>query len=154
MTYYLAKCDELNFLLCVKNGLWGQQINRLKAWRPKDRLILYTDEGIAGLFEVTSNPFEDDAPVWSDRTYPYRVNMNPLKVLSPENREPITEQNIKNDLVDRYGSGWGMKLVRNLRPLDAQIAEKIEKIIEKQPAYDPFPTIDKDPGWRVGGLPA
>ena len=64
MNYYLAKCSELNLLLCIQHGLWAQQKNRMGGWKPKDRLILYTEEGIAGLFEVTSSQFEDDVRVW------------------------------------------------------------------------------------------
>ena len=101
MNYYFAKCNELNFLLCIKNGLWAQQINRMKNWKPKDKLILYTENGIAGLFEVTSKQFIDHIRIWTDKSYPYRVNINPLKVLSTEDRIPLTEHNIKNELADK-----------------------------------------------------
>lgn len=145
MNYYFAKCNELNFLLCIKNGLWAQQINRMKNWKPKDKLILYTEIGIAGLFEVTSNQFVDHTQIWTDKIYPYRVNINPIKVLSTENRIPLTEHNIKTDLAAKYGKmTWGMKIGRNLQPLDSQIAKRIEKIIQEQPPYDPYPSIDDD----------
>ena len=29
MNYYLAKCSELNFLLCIRHDLWAQQRNRM-----------------------------------------------------------------------------------------------------------------------------
>jgi hypothetical protein len=37
VNYYFAKCNELNFLLCIQNGLWGQQKNRMKKWKTGDR---------------------------------------------------------------------------------------------------------------------
>jgi hypothetical protein len=64
MNYYLAKCSELNFLICVQRGLWAQAKNRMSAWKPKDRLIIYAEDGILGLFEVTSNQFMDNTVVW------------------------------------------------------------------------------------------
>jgi predicted RNA-binding protein len=83
MNYYFAKCNELNFLLCIQNGLWGQQKNKMKKWKPGDRLFLVSEEGISGFFEITSNQFEDRTNVWPDKIYPYRVNINPIKVLAP-----------------------------------------------------------------------
>lgn len=105
---------------------------------------MLTEDGIAGLFEITSNQFEDTTKVWPDRIYPYRVNINPIKVLSPENRIPITEHNIKQEFLNAHGRGWGTIIILALKPVDQGLAKKIEKIIEEQPSYDPFPTIEDD----------
>jgi len=144
MNYYLAKCTELNLLLCVQNGLWAQQRNRMGNWKAKDRLILYTEAGIAGMFEVTSNQFTDHTQVWPDKIYPYRVNINPLKVTSPENRISFKEHGIEKELASLYGTAWGMKIVMQLKPIDPRMGEKIEKLIQAQLPYDPFPTIEDD----------
>jgi predicted RNA-binding protein len=148
VNYYIAKCSELNLLICIKYGLWAQERNRMSRWKPKDKLFLIIEDGrirkIAGLFKVTSEQFIDDTRVWTDKTYPYRVNINPIKVLAPENRISLDEHNIKNDLLDLYGRGWGMKIVMSLSPLDSNLARNIQKVIEAQPSYDPLLTIDED----------
>jgi len=145
MNYYFAKCSELNLLLCIKTGLWKHQTNTMKKWKPKDILILYTETGIAGLFEVTSKQFVDLTRIWTDKIYPYRVNINPLKILSPENRISLTEHNIKTEMAEKYGKmTWGLKLSRHLKPLDSQIAKRIEKIIQEKPHYDPYSSIEGD----------
>ena len=105
---------------------------------------MLTEDGIAGLFEVTSNQFEDTTKVWPDKLYPYRVNINPLKVLSPEHRIPLTEHNIKQEFRSAHGRGWGTIIVLALKPVDQGLAKRIEKIIEEQPSYDPFSTIEDD----------
>jgi len=94
MNYYLGKCTELNLLLCIQNGLWAQDRNRMSSWKPKDRLIVYTEAGIAGVFEVTSSQFIDNNQIWPDKIYPYRVTINPLKVTSQETRISIKEHGI------------------------------------------------------------
>jgi len=94
MNYYLGKCTELNLLLCIQNGLWAQDRNRMSSWKPKDRLIVYTEAGIAGVFEVTSGQFIDKNQIWPDKIYQYRVTINPLKVTSQETRISIKEHGI------------------------------------------------------------
>jgi predicted RNA-binding protein len=144
MNYYLGKCTELNLLLCIQNGLWAQNVNRMKSWKPKDRLILYTENGIAGIFEVTSSQFTDNTKIWTDKAYPYRVNINPLKLTHPENRISLKEHGIDKEMMDLYGAAWGMSIVRNLTPIDAKVGERIESLIQAQPPYDPVPTIEDD----------
>ena len=101
MNYYLAKCNELNFLICIQSGLWGQNVNRLKNWVPNDRLFLLTENGISGSFEVTSKHFIDSTKVWPDekKTYQHRVTINPLKILAPENKIPVDDYGIKDEIV-------------------------------------------------------
>jgi hypothetical protein len=53
MNYYLAKRSKLNFLISIQRGIWTQAMNRMSAWKPKDRLILYAKGRILGLSEVT-----------------------------------------------------------------------------------------------------
>lgn len=120
----------------------------MSMWKPNDKLFLVIEDEkirkIAGVFNVTSKQFVDKTKIWPDKPYPYRVNINPIKVLAPENRISLEEHNIKNELFDLYGRGWGMKLIMTLSPLASNLARKIEKIIEAQPSYDPLPTIDED----------
>lgn len=123
----------------------------MKCWKPKDGLVLLTEDGIAGLFEITSNRFEDTTKVWPDKIYPYRVNINPVKVLSREHRIPITEHNIRQEFLNVHGRGWGTKIVLALKPVDKRLAKRIEKIIAEQPSHDPLPTIE-DNIKRLSGL--
>jgi predicted RNA-binding protein len=67
-----------------------------------------------------------------------------LKILAPENRVPLDEYGIKDELTKLYGKQWGAIILRNLKQIDAGLAEKIEKIIDELPEYDPSITIEDD----------
>jgi len=48
-------------------------------------------------------------------------------------------------MAEKYGKmTWGLKLSRHLKPLDSQIAKRIEKIIQEKPHYDPYSSIEGD----------
>lgn len=59
--------------------------------KPGDRLICYLT-GVSrfiGMLEVTSEPYKDDEPIWSDEDFPCRMRVRPLVALTPEIAVPI-----------------------------------------------------------------
>lgn len=140
MNYYLAKCDYLHFRLCSKYGFWGQTKSIMEAWKPKDRLFLIIENAISGLFEVASQQYRETNQIWPDSIYPYRVDINPIKLLSPKDRIPISDYNIKQPLQSVYDKDLGLELMRFLQPLDMYVAKKVEKIVDEKPDYFPFAT--------------
>src|SRR5215831_15118646 len=65
----------------------------VKNLKPGDYLLCYLT-GISrfvGILEVTSEPFEDYAPIWSAEAFPLRVRVNKLAELAPETAVPIKE---------------------------------------------------------------
>lgn len=70
-----------------REGRW----TTVKKVRPGDRLICYLT-GVSrfiGMFEVTSEPYRDDTPIWSDEDFPCRMKVRPLVALKPETAVPI-----------------------------------------------------------------
>lgn len=40
MAYYFLSCTKLNYLICIKSGMWGAKINKIKKWESGDKLLL------------------------------------------------------------------------------------------------------------------
>jgi hypothetical protein len=69
-----------NFEIGMQNGLWGvprEYADALKRVKPGHKVVFYgRDVGFA-LCEVRSDPFYEQARVWPDGDYPYRVKVTP-----------------------------------------------------------------------------
>lgn len=63
----------------------------VKKIKPGDRLICYLT-GVSrfiGMLEVTSEPYQDDTPIWSDEDFPCRMKVRPPVALRPKTAVPI-----------------------------------------------------------------
>ena len=72
-----------------RESRWGT----VKNIKPGDRLICYLT-GISrfvGMLEVVSQPYQDDAPIWSHEAFPCRLRVQPLVTLSPETGVPVQD---------------------------------------------------------------
>lgn len=61
--------------------------------QPGDYLLCYLT-GVSrwiGVFEVTSDPFQDDTPRWKDAVFPCRVRVKEVVTLTPETAVPVYE---------------------------------------------------------------
>lgn len=76
--------------------------------KPGDYLLCYLT-GVSrfiGILEVTSEPYQDDSPIWSDVAFSSRVKVTPVVTLTPEMAIPVHElrdelsifQNLKSPL--------------------------------------------------------
>lgn len=74
--------------------------------KPGDYLLCYLT-GVSrwiGVLEVISEPFRDNAPIWTEDEFPCRVRVRPVVTLTPETAVPVFElrdqlsvfQNLKN----------------------------------------------------------
>jgi predicted RNA-binding protein len=59
-------------------------------------------------------------------------------------RISISEYDIKKEFREKHGPGWGTIIILAFKPMDADLGKRIQTIIERQPDYDPLPTIEKD----------
>jgi predicted RNA-binding protein len=61
--------------------------------KPGDYLLCYLT-GVSrfiGILEVTSKPYKDDARIWEHNTFPCRMQVKPVVMLTPETAVPIQE---------------------------------------------------------------
>ncbi|OLE91898.1 MAG: hypothetical protein AUF79_01720 [Crenarchaeota archaeon 13_1_20CM_2_51_8] len=84
----------------------GSQVSgfRESQWKPVqkiqtgDYLLCYLT-GVSrwiGILEVTSGGFQDNSPIWKDETFPCRVRVKVVAILTPETAVPIHE--LRDDL--------------------------------------------------------
>ncbi len=66
--------------------------------KPGDYLLCYLT-GVSrfiGVFEVTSEPFQDSSPIWKDEEFPSRVKVRTVVALTPDTAVPVLE--LRNSL--------------------------------------------------------
>ena len=74
--------------------------------KPGDHLLCYLTgvSRFVGLLEVTSEPYQDHARIWSAEDFPLRLRVRQLAVLAPEHGVPIVELFPKLSLYPRRKS--------------------------------------------------
>lgn len=102
----ITKVDELQFLTCFKYGLWGSKTARFRNWKIGDKLIFMVDKKIAAIAEISSAPFVSDVEVWCNGSYPNRVELNFLIVLSVEKRIPNLGE-VRDAITRAWGVSYG-----------------------------------------------
>lgn len=128
--YYLVSSNKLNYLICIKHGLWGSRTNKLKNWNIGDQIVLFVEKNVVALAEVISEPFQDETKIWFDDEYPYRVKIKFNYILQESDWIPVGS--VKDILIGEYGKKWGMSLIA-LLPQKEKIYNKLaEKIFSNK----------------------
>jgi len=110
MRLHLGKCDEYDFLLCLKYSVWGNDRDRFKDWENGDYLLFIVDKSFAALAEITGEPFTSEEKIWPDGISPYRVPIKFVHIPTKEERPPILGKS-RDALFSAYGSkkwGWAI----------------------------------------------
>lgn len=75
---------------CFEAGVFGltsgssKVLDKFLSLTIGDILIFYkAKEGFAGIWEVTSEPYNDKTKIWEDGEYPTRVKIKPIIALKP-----------------------------------------------------------------------
>ncbi|MEM1093176.1 MAG: AAA family ATPase [Bacteroidota bacterium] len=105
--------------------------------RPGDVVFAYLSgkKVLAGLFEVTSLPFEDHTPLGPGLTHPHRVRVRPVVTLSEETWVPYEAFASKLDAAQTQGSFRGV-VQRVLYPLPSVDAKVLEFLVRTREAVD------------------
>ena len=95
---------------------------------------------MAGLAQVTGEPYVSDEPIWTNGVYRYRIAIKFAHVMLPEHR-PLVLGQIRDSLTSAFGTnyGWGL---RNQALLTEGHAETIVQAILANP--NDLPTIQGD----------
>ncbi|MEM6645367.1 MAG: AAA family ATPase [Bacteroidota bacterium] len=105
--------------------------------RPGDVIFAYLSgkKVLAGLFEVTSLPFEDHTALSPGLTHPHRVRVRPVVTLSEETWVPYEAFATKLDAAQTQGSFRGV-VQRVLYPLPSVDAKVLEFLMRTREAVD------------------
>lgn len=158
MPVHIFQVDETNFEICRKYGLAGifdaergnindTLISRLSLMRIGDPVLFYVGRSsikkekskkeLYGVWKVSSEPFYDTCPVWTDQVYPYRICVEELDgaVL----KTPIRLSDIYH-LIDT-GRIWTFALMRNHTSVNAVFSMTAQ---EYDVIYDEFIKVNQD----------
>jgi hypothetical protein len=109
MRLRLTKIAEFQFLTCFKYQVWGSKRDSFKDWKIGDYLAFQVDKALAGLAQITNEPYYSKEVVWDHGLYPHRIPIKFLIVALPENRLPLLGP-IRDALISAWGTkyGWGI----------------------------------------------
>ena len=110
MRLRLTKIDEFQFLTCLKHKVWGSKKARFKDWKIGDHLAFIIDKSIAGLAQVSGEPFVSQEIIWDNGLYPHRLPIKFLHVMRPQNR-PLILGEIRDAITSEWGLGYGWGIV-------------------------------------------
>ncbi len=101
---------------------------RLDAMQPGDVIFAYLTgaQVLAGMFEVTGAPFEDDTPLVRGKTMEHRVRVRPLIALPGEARLPLDAFADKLAVADEYA---------DVRRVFQQVLHELPRVDEKLLAF-------------------
>jgi hypothetical protein len=105
----VTKIDEVQFLTSFKNQVWGSKTARFKDWKPGDYLVFIVEKAIAGLAEVSGEPYVSKKAVWDNGLFPNRIPLKFSHAFLQTNRLPILGE-IRNAMTSIWGPkyGWGI----------------------------------------------
>lgn len=124
MKTWLMVTTEDGFKATVRKGLvgfYGNQAgqNMLCKTAVGDQLIFYIMKKLVlkGLFEITSEPFLDESPLYGDKDKDIMLNQR-LKLRPIETEAEAAIRPLTKDLEFTYGSSnYGLYLIKTLREL-------------------------------------
>lgn len=109
MRLRLTKIDELQFLTCLQHQVWGSKATRFKDWKVGDYLGFIVNKALAGLAQVSGQPFVSKQLVWDNGVFPHRISIKFVHVILPQDRLPILGE-VRDVLILEWGAlyGWGI----------------------------------------------
>lgn len=82
----LTEISEYQYLTCLEHSLWGSKLPRFKDWQLGDYLVFIVDKALAGLAEITGQPFRSEKKIWDSNIYPYRIPIKFVHFLAVDQR--------------------------------------------------------------------
>lgn len=125
MRIRFVKIDEVQFLTCLKNEVWGYKTDHFQEWEVGDFLIFLVDNNIAGMGRISGKPYVSTDLVWDNGLFPHRIPVKFTHAFQKCNRLPI-QGKIRKSL----SHSWRPKFRRGVRTLELIEAGSAETIIE------------------------
>ena len=91
--YWLCITNRENWEIIKKQHVWGvseRHKNTIMKVKKGDKLVFYVKQEvqgkekypsmIVGIYEVASEPYRDETEIFKGGTYPWRINIKPIKL--------------------------------------------------------------------------
>jgi len=120
MALRLTSLDEVQFLTCLKHGLYGSsRPSTFRPWKRRDELIVLVEKQVAGLAVVKGRPFSATDEIWDNGLFPERIPIRFVHATRPERRVPVAGE-IQELLTGEWGRNYGWAIVAKMAlPEDA-----------------------------------
>lgn len=159
MRIRLTKIDEFQFLTCFKHQVWGSKAARFKDWNVGDYLVFIVEKTIAGLAEISGEPYASKKVVWDNGLFPHRIPLKFTHAFLQPNRLPILGE-VRDALTSTWGPryGWGIlnqqllqdnpaeTIIKSIRSRHNDISEvqlSIDQFIDEAKSQRDIPRISK-----------
>jgi len=129
MDLRIASVPKEQLDACIKNGLWGANIeNHISRWVEGDLLAFKVNKEFVALAKICGKLFIDNKKIWSKSGFNYRVPIEFLKVFNYG--EGIDFGLIRPLLEVEWGKkyGWG---ILNKKALSPETANKIISMFQE-----------------------
>ena len=122
--------------------MWGSKSARFTDWKPGDQLVFIVEKAIAGVAQVSGEPFISKTPVWSNGLYPHRIPLKFTHVIPREARLPLLGK-VRDLITGVWGTKYGWAILNQMaligepaRQLLAEIATRPNSLQEYLPKLD------------------
>ncbi len=132
MRLRLTKIDEFQFLTCLQHQVWGSDKVRFKDWKVGDYFVFIVDKKVAGLAEVSGEPFVSDEFVWENDLYPHRIPIKFVQAMVPEHRPPVLGR-IREAITSEVGPQYGWVIMMQ-HPISGNAAKDIIEFTLSRPS--------------------
>lgn len=136
----LVKIEELDFLVCLQNSLFGRSSDFVKSWDIGDFVCFIVGNYIAGVAKVTGKCFRSSEPLWLKNEYPFRIPIVFTHVF-PIGGRPFFGIH-KERLINTYGKNWG-----NVFVLRQRLPDEIQREL-----WENIESCQSDPGAVLDGI--
>ena len=82
----------------------GSKTARFRDWKVGDSLVFLVNKAVAGVAEVSGEPYVSKQRVWDNGVFPHRILVKFVHVLLPRSRPPVL-----GDIRDALTSAWGTR---------------------------------------------
>lgn len=130
MNVRIVKVDELQFLICLKNGVWASNFNSFKKWLSGDKIVFSVEKRFAASATVLGNYHYDDEFLWDNGLFPHRIKISFDYIVPKDKRIEVSD--MKELLINSWGKnyGWGIQNQTPLKPEDGF------KLLEEVSSFD------------------
>jgi len=123
MNYWLCITTEKNHAVSLSENVWGvdhRNEKKLDKFEQGDELIFYViGKKLGGAFKVISNVYKDENKIFNGGLFPFRINIEPIKIPNSEWFTDWTDEIIQNaDFIKHKDYRWKFEFMgRSIKPL-------------------------------------
>lgn len=114
--FWICVTSPQNFKICIAHGKWGvdRQVNTIRDVRTGDLLAFYVkgEYRFSGLYRMTSSVYHDSKPLWPNKLYPWRVNIEPMTAVRTAEAALLLPRLSFVRSMDKWGTYFEREMIR------------------------------------------